>query len=77
LAVRAAASSPTEQLHELFNGEPGVRDDAAQGAGSEPLMVGNNGSGVRYVAAEYHVASGLAAKDEPGALEGGTSLKAG
>jgi hypothetical protein len=73
---RAAALSPSEQFHELFNGESGVGDDAAERAGSEPLVVGNNGPGGRLVAAEDHVATGLAAEYEPGALKGGTDFNA-
>jgi hypothetical protein len=68
---------PSEQLYELFNGESGVRDDAAERAGSKPLVLGYNGPGVRLVAAQNHVATRLAAEDEPSALKGGADLEAG
>ena len=73
----APALLPSEQLHELFNGESGVRYDAAQRAGSEPLVLGYHGPGIRLAAAQNHVATRLAAEDEPGALEGSADLKAG
>ena len=41
------------------------------------LVVGNDGPGVRLVAAEDHVAAGLAAEDKSGALQGGTDLDTG
>jgi hypothetical protein len=67
---------PSEQSHELVNGESGIGDDAAERTGSDLLVVGNNGPGVRLVAAEDHVAAGLAAEDEPGVLKGGTDFNA-
>ncbi len=76
-SLNTGYSLPSEQLHELFNGESGVRYDAAERAGSEPLVLGNDGPGVRLVAAEDHVAAGLAAEDESRALEGGADFKAG
>ena len=68
---------PSEQLYEVFNGESGVHYDAAERAGSKPLVLGYNGPGVRLVAAQNHVATRLAAEDEPSALKGGADLKAG
>jgi hypothetical protein len=68
---------PPKQLQELFDSEAGVRDDAAERAGSKRLVVGNNDPGIRLVAAEDHVAASLAAEDESGALKGGAHLKAG
>jgi hypothetical protein len=64
-------------LDELFNGESGVGDDATERAGSELLVVGNNGPRVRLVAAKHYVAAGLAAEDEPGALQGSADFTAG
>lgn len=63
------AFSPSAKFHKLFDGESGVGDDPAERA--DLLVVGNDDSGVRPVAAEDHVAAGLAAEDEPGALKGG------
>ena len=40
-------------------------------------MIRNNGPYVRVFATKHHVATGLSAKDEPGALEGGTDFAAG
>jgi hypothetical protein len=68
---------PSKQLHELFNGESGVGDDAAERAGSDLLVVGNNGPGVRLVAAQDHVAAGLTPEYEAGTLEDGTDVTPG
>jgi len=59
---RSAGLSPSKQLHELSDGKPSVGDDAAERAGSELLVVGNDNPGVRLVAAEDHVAAALAAE---------------
>jgi len=58
----SAALSPSKQLHERFDGKPSVGDDAAERAGSELLVVGNDNPGVRLVGAEDHVAAALAAE---------------
>jgi hypothetical protein len=63
-------------LDELFNAESGIGDDAAERAGSELPVVGNNDPCVRSVAPKHHVAACLAAEDEPGALQGGADLAA-
>jgi hypothetical protein len=42
-----------------------------------PLVVGNNGPGVRLIATKNHVAALLAAEDEPDALEGRPDFKTG
>jgi hypothetical protein len=76
-AGRAAALSPSEQLLESFNAKSGVGDDAAQCAGADLLVVGNNDPGIRLIAAQNHVAAGLTAEHEPGALKGGADFAAG
>ena len=58
----------------LSNREAGIWNDAAERAGSDALVVGNNDPGVRLLAAEDHVATLLAAEDEPGALKGGADF---
>jgi hypothetical protein len=63
-------------LHELFDGHAGVGDDSSERAGSNLPVVGDDGAGVRLVAAEDHVAAALAAEAKSGALEGGTDLGA-
>jgi hypothetical protein len=72
----SAALSAPEQFHELFNGQTGVCDDAAERAGSQLLVVWDDGPGVRSVAAKDHVAAGLAAENESGALKGCADFKA-
>lgn len=69
--------SPPEKLRELFDGEPGIGDDSAERARSDLLVVGNDDPGVRLVAAEDHVAAGLATEDKPCALKGSADFKAG
>ncbi|HEY7242386.1 MAG TPA: hypothetical protein VH678_00705 [Xanthobacteraceae bacterium] len=71
------SSSAPKQLDKLFNRESGIRNDTTQRAGSELLVVRNNDPGVRLVASKHHMAAGLAAEDEPGALQGGADLTAG
>jgi len=63
-------------LDELFKGESAIGDDAAERAGSELPVIGNNDSCVRSVAPKHHVAACLAAKDKAGALQGGADLAA-
>jgi hypothetical protein len=63
-----------KQFNKLLDREAGVRDDATESAGSNLLVVGNNGSRVRLMAAKHHVASGLSAKNEAGALQGGANF---
>jgi hypothetical protein len=72
----SAGLSPSEELHELLDGKPGVDDDAAERARSDLLVIRNDDSCVRSVAAENHMAAGLAAEDEPRALKSSTDLKA-
>ncbi len=72
----SAALSPSEKFHELLDGEPGIGDDSAERARSDLLVIGNDDPGVRLVAAEDHVAAGLAAEDEPSALKSTADLKA-
>jgi len=72
-----ATLSPSEQLHKLFDGEPGIGDDSAERARSDLLVVGNDDPGVRSVAAEDHMAAGLAAENEPGARKSSADFKAG
>jgi len=74
---RSAALSPSEELDELFDGEPGVGDDAAERAGSQLLMVRDDGPGVRLATAQDHMAAGLAAEDEPRALKSSVDFKTG
>jgi hypothetical protein len=68
--------SPSEQLHELFNGYAGVGDDAPERSGSDLLVVGDDGPGVRLVAAQDHVASGLAAEHKASAFKCGAHFSA-
>ena len=49
----------------MIDGHAGVGDDAAEGARSDLLVVGYDNSGMRFVAAEDHVAATLAAEHEP------------
>jgi hypothetical protein len=67
----------SEQLDELFNGQPGIGNDPTERAGSDLLMVGDNGPCVRLVAAKHHVAAGLAAEDKPRAFQGSADFTAG
>jgi hypothetical protein len=73
---RTAALSPSEKFHELFDGEPCIGDDSAQRARSDLVVIGNDDPGVRLVAAEDHMAAGLATEDEPSALKGCADFKA-
>jgi len=68
---RTAALSPSEKFHELFDGEPCIGDDSAQRARSDLVVIGNDDPGVRLVAAEDHMAAGLAS-----ALKGCADFKA-
>jgi hypothetical protein len=63
-------------LDELFNAESGVGNYAAERAGSELPVNGNNDPCVRSVAAKHHVAACLAAEDKSGALQRGADLAA-
>lgn len=45
--------------------------DPAHSAGSDLLVVGNNGSGLRIFAAQDHVTASLAAEYEAGTFERG------
>ena len=63
------APSASQQIHELFYGKPGIGDDAAQRAGTDLPVIGDYGTGVRFVAAQNHMASGLAAENEAGAFD--------
>ena len=69
--------SPSQQIHELFNRKSGVGDDAAECAGADLFVVGDNGTGVRFIPAQNHMAACLAAKDEAGAFQGGAYFTAG
>jgi hypothetical protein len=69
--------SPSQQLHELFNGEPGIGDDPTKRARSELPVVGNDNPGVRVLATEDHVATRLAAEDKPGPLQRRADFKPG
>jgi hypothetical protein len=68
--------SPPEELHELIDCHAGVGEDAAQRAGSDLHVVGNNDPGVWIVTSQDHMAAGLAAKHKPGAFERGADLTA-
>ena len=49
--------STPEQLHELFQGETGVRNNSAEGGWADRadlLVVGDNSPGVRLIPAENH-----------------------
>jgi hypothetical protein len=61
----------------LLNGKSGISDDVAERASSEPRMVRNNGSRIRLIATEHHMAAFLAAEDEPGAFESSSDFTAG
>jgi hypothetical protein len=61
----------------LFDGEPGIGDDSAERARSDLVVIRNDDPGVRVVAAEDHMAPGLAAEDEPSALKRSANFKAG
>ena len=61
----------------MIDGQSGVGDDAAERAGPDLLVVGDDGPGVGHLAAQDHVASGLAAEHEPGPLESGADVPAG
>src|SRR5262249_8402595 len=61
----------------LIKGESSIGDDPPERAGSKRLMVGNDHPRVRLVAAEDHMAAGLATENEPGALQRSTGFKAG
>ena len=63
-------ASASEQLYELIDGHAGVGDNAAEGASSNLLMVGYYNSGMRFVAAENHVAPTLAAEHEACPFDG-------
>jgi hypothetical protein len=72
-----ATLSAPKQFDELFNGESSVGDDATEGAGSKPLVVGNNHPSVGLVAAEHHVATGLSAEHKSHALQSGADFTTG
>ena len=77
LRLRARrGNSSSEQLHELIDCETGVRDDPAQRAGSNSLVIGNNDPRIRLVAAQHHMAAGLPAEDKPDALQSGADFQA-
>jgi hypothetical protein len=73
----SSAASASEQLYELIDGHAGVGDDAAEGAHSDLLVVGYDNSGMRFVAAEDHVAATLAAEHEACTFQGGSHFSAG
>jgi len=68
--------SPSEEFHELFDGEAGIGNDSPERAQSDLLVVGNDDPGVRLVAAEDHVAAGLAAEDESRPFQRGADFNA-
>ena len=63
-------------MHEFFNAQSGIRDDAAEGAGADLFVVGNNGTGVRFIPAQNHMTAGLATERETGAFQGGANFTA-
>jgi hypothetical protein len=65
-----------DKLHELLNGKTCVGDDAAQGANPDLLVVWDDRSGVRVVAAQNNVASGLTSEYKTSPLEGSLYLAA-
>ncbi len=67
----------SEQVHELFDAQSSVGDDAAKGSGADLFVIGDNGAGVRFVPAQNHVTAGLAAEHEAGAFQGGADFTAG
>jgi hypothetical protein len=75
--ARLAAQSASKQFDKLRDGEAGVGDDAAQGAGSELFVVGNDYPCIRFVATKHHVAACLAAENEPCALKSGADFTSG
>ena len=74
---RTRRDSASKQFNELFNREPSVSDDAAERAGTNLPVIGNNHSRVRVVATKHHVAASLASEDEPGALQRNANFTAG
>jgi hypothetical protein len=77
LSRHDAAPTAPKQFNELLDGEAGVGDDATQRAGSEPFVIGHDGPCIGFVATKHHVAAGLAAKNEPSALQGSADFTAG
>jgi hypothetical protein len=69
--------SPSEQLHEQFNRETGIGDYAAEGAGADLFVVGDDDAGKRRIAAQDHVTAALAAEDESGSFQGSSHFTAG
>ena len=67
----------SKQFNELFNREPSVSDDAAERAGTNLPVIGNNHSRVRLVSAKHHVAASLTSEDEPGVLQRSANFTAG
>ena len=55
----AGASQLSSQLHERFDREAGVGDNASKRAWADALVVWNNDARVRRVASKNHVAAGL------------------
>src|ERR1017187_2805158 len=74
--VGDALISSLEQSHELLNGQASVGNDAAECTGTDLLVVGNNGAGVRVFASEGHVTPALAAEHEADAFQSSPHLTA-
>jgi hypothetical protein len=72
--VIEAGDVSTEKICELFDSETRIRNDAAQGAEADLLVIGNNCSSVGVITPQNHVASGLATKDETSTLQSGSHL---
>ena len=43
--------SPSQQIHELFNGKSGIGADAAQRSGANQFVIWNDGAGMGFIAA--------------------------
>jgi hypothetical protein len=73
----SAARSSSQQLNELINSHAGVGNDAAESAGADLLVIGNDGAGERLIAAQDDMTASLATEDEAGSLQGGADFAAG
>jgi hypothetical protein len=63
-------------LHKFFDGKTDIGNDPAKGSGAHLFVIGDDGSGVRLVAAKDHVASRLPTENKSGAFQGSANLSA-
>lgn len=63
-------------MQELLNGQASVRDDAAQSARADLLMIRNDHAGIGFLTPQDHVAAGLTPEYKPRTFKRGAHLAA-